>query len=945
MNQLTSFFFTIFIVFTLFSCSENHETESINLAGEWQFQMDPDDVGEKEKWFNTDLPETVKLPGSMVENSKGYDITLETEWIGNVKNKQWFEDPSYAPYFDSENIRYPYWLQPDKKYTGAAWYRTKTSIPENWEGKTVVLTLERPHWESLVWINGLKVDLQNSLATSHVYDISQFLVIGENTITIRIDNRVKDIDVGVNSHSISDHTQSNWNGIAGELSLRATSAVYFEDLAIYPDVRSKSIEIKAAINNATLTENTVKINIEAKHKKSGDETKERTYKFDIVPGRNIVKMNYKMGEDALLWDEFNPNVYELEAELLSENGEDVSCVDFGLRDFRVNDMQLQVNGRQVYLRGTLECAIFPKTGYPPTDVESWAKVYRAVKDHGLNHVRFHSWCPPEAAFDAADSMGIYLQVECSSWANQSTRLGSGLPIDEYIWEESRRIVKEYGNHPSFVMMAYGNEPGGPGYVAFLKEFVKHWKEKDDRRIYTSGAGWPVIDENQFHSTHINVRIQGWGEGLKSIINSQPPRTDYDWTEGIKGLKSPVVSHEIGQWCVYPDFKEIKKYTGPLKAKNFELFRESLAANHMGDLAEDFLMASGKLQALCYKADIEAALRTPGFGGFQLLDLHDFPGQGTALVGVLDPFWEEKGYITAEEYRRFCNSTVPLARLEKRIFNEGETLTANIEVAHFGAEALNANTAWKLVGKDKVIAEGTLGRQTIEIGNTQKLGEVVYSFQKENQARKLTLMIAIDSFVNSWDIWVYPQNQVIEPEEIKVVETLSTSTLKHLEKGGKVLLSLGKGKVAPALGGDVGVGFSSIFWNTAWTSGQKPHTLGILCDPEHPALAQFPSEYYSNWQWWDAMSHCDAIKLNEFPVELKPIVRIIDDWVTNRRLALLLEAKVGKGKILISGADLVNELESRPEARQLKISLLDYMQGAGFNPGVELSADTIKKILK
>ena len=108
---------------------------------------------------------------------------------------------------------------------------------------------------------------------------------------------------------------------------------------------------------------------------------------------------------------------------------------------------------------------------------------------------------------------------------------------------------------------------------------------------------------------------------------------------------PAVVHEMGQWCVYPNFDEVRKYTGPLKPKNFDIFHDSLAEHGMLDQWRDFLRASGKLQALCYKEEIEAALRTPGIGGFELLDLHDFPGQGTALVGVLDPFWESKGYIT------------------------------------------------------------------------------------------------------------------------------------------------------------------------------------------------------------------------------------------------------------------------------------------------------------
>jgi hypothetical protein len=907
--------------------------------------MDPQDVGEQERWFEKDLSESVQLPGSMVENGKGNDITLETEWTGGVRNPEWYNHPSYAPYHDAENIRFPFWLQPEKKYTGAAWYRKTIDLPEGWDEKPIFLNLERVHWESTVWVNSTKAEMQNSLATPHFYDISGMLKSGKNNITIRVDNRTKEIDPGHNSHSISDHTQSNWNGITGDISLQKKGEIFFTGLAVFPDAEQKSVTIRATVFNTIFGNENITVPVSVKLKNSTQKTRKEIFDFSLLPGENIVRMNFSLDEEVQLWDEFNPNVYELTAEIKMKNVLDQQHVDFGFRDFKADGTRFTINGRPVFLRGTLECAIFPKTGYPPTDVESWKKVYAAVKNHGLNHVRFHSWCPPKAAFVAADEMGIYLQVECSSWANQTTQLGSGLPIDQYIWHESKRIVKAYGNHPSFVMLAYGNEPGGPNYREFLTEFVSYWKEHDKHRVYTGAAGWPELPVNDFHNIP-QPRIQGWGEELNSIINAEPPKTSFDWSDKVPTDGIPMISHEIGQWCVYPNFREIEKYDGVLKAKNFELFRESLNANHMGHLADSFLLASGKLQALCYKADIEAALRTPGFAGFQLLDLHDFPGQGTALVGVLDPFWKEKGYISPEEYRRFCNTTVPLARLEKRIFSEGETMTANIEVAHFGEKPFGVSTIpWKITENKNTVAKGNFVWNKIPIGNGFKLGEIKHQFRNENRPRKMTLAVAVGEFSNSWDIWVYPENSTIETGEIKVSESLDAVTIDFLENGGKVLLSLGKGKVAPEMGGNVGVGFSSIFWNTAWTDNQKPHTLGILCNPSHPAMAQFPTEYHSNWQWWDAMSHADAIQLDSFPVELKPVVRIIDDWVTNRRLALLFEAKVGEGSILVSGADLVNNLENRPEARQLKQSLLSYMNSAGFIPKVSLEINEIQKITK
>jgi len=563
-------------------------------------------------------------------------------------------------------------------------------------------------------------------------------------------------------------------------------------------------------------------------------------------------------------------------------------------------------------------------------------------------LRFHSWCPPKAAFDAADQTGFYLQVECSSWANQSTTLGDGKPFDKYLYEESQRMVDEYGNHPSFCLMLYGNEPGGPNQIPFLTEFVTYWKNKDNRRIYTSGAGWPNIDVNEYISDS-EPRIQHWGAGLKSIINAQAPRTDYDWSYHNSKFPQPVVSHEIGQWCVYPNFKEIAKYDGVLKARNFELFQETLKDHGMAQLADSFLLASGKLQALCYKADIEAALRTPKFGGFQLLDLHDFPGQGTALVGVLNPFWEEKGYIKPAEYKRFCNSTVPLARMKKLIYTNNETFEAAVEVAHYGETPINNCTPeWKITNKTgKLITSGQLAKTDIPLGNAFQLGEVSYPLTSISKAEKLVFEVTVNGLSNSWDFWVYPaKKELISGEEnILIAQKMDGKTIRFLENGGMVLLNLKKGSLLKELGGDIQIGFSSIFWNTAWTSGQAPHTLGILCSPNHPALAEFPTEYHSNYQWWDAMSNSGAIEFSKISPEIKPIVRVVDDWVTNRPLALLFEAKVGKGKLLVSGIDLTTDLDKRPEAAQLLFSLKKYMAGSSFNPEIEISKERIRKLVK
>ena len=918
----------------------------IDLRGVWKFAIDNQDKGVIEQWFSKSLSETVTLPGSMATNGKGFDVTLSTKWTGQIVDSSYYYKPEYAKYRVPGNIKVPFWLQPLKYYVGAAWYQKEVNIPKDWKDKDIRLFLERCHWESRLWIDDKEIGMRNSLGTPHLYDLSKELTPGKHLLSICIDNRVKDIDPGINSHSISDHTQTNWNGMIGQLYLEARPKISIQNIQVFPDLQQKRIVAKVRIENSTKKSQKAAITLLA----TGTTTPEsKNFNVDIAAGVDTLLLEYPMGNDVKLWSEFHPNVYQLTATLNipKKDVKDSFQTSFGMREIKANGTQLEINDKPLFLRGTLECAIFPKTGFPPTQIDEWLRIFRICRSHGLNHVRFHSWCPPQVAFDAADQLGFYIQVECSSWANQSTTIGDGKPFDKYVYEESERMVETFGNHPSFCLMLYGNEPGGKNYTQFLTKFVTYWKNKDSRRIYTAGSGWPNVDENDYQSTP-NPRIQAWGEELKSIINGSAPASDYDWNSKIASFKQPVVSHEIGQWCVYPNFKEIAKYDGVLRARNFEIFSETLTENGMKQQADSFLLASGKLQALCYKADIEAALRTRSFGGFQLLDLHDFPGQGTALVGVLDAFWDEKGYISPKEYSRFCNSTVPLARLKKHIYINSDTLSTSIEIAHYGdAPLLACIPTWKISDiYGKVIFSGKLPQKDIPLGNCIPLGEISVPLSSVQKAEKLILEVSVGSFSNSWDIWVYPaqKEKITGVEKIKIVSTLEPATCNYLENGGSVLLSLKKGTLKPEFGGDVKIGFSSIFWNTAWTHGQAPNTLGILCNPEHPALANFPTEYYSNWQWWDAMSHSNAIELNKLSPEIKPIVRAIDDWVTNRPLALLFELKIGKGKLLISGIDLNQNIQNRPEALQLKQSLLHYMAGKQFNPTVSLPASVIQNMI-
>lgn len=931
----------LFVVLVLLGIGVRHTRaaeQSLDLAGEWRCELDRSNAGETGRWFARTLSGKAQLPGSIQSNHLGDALTVDTKWTGGIFGRAYFTEEEYAPYRQPGNIKLPFWLQPETHYVGAAWFQREITVPETWSGRRLVLTLERPHWKTTVWLDDVEVGRRDSLSVAHAYDLGTRLLPGPHRLTIRVDNTL-DPDVGENSHSVSDHTQGNWNGLVGRLTLSATATAWIDDLQISSRVPDRVAGVRGHVTTSSGAALPTTVRLQAN---------------DTLPPRDIAvaadgsfAVEYPLGATAALWDEFTPTLHHVTATL--PNGE-ARRVVFGLRSIAADGRQLLINGRKLFLRGALDCAAFPLTGHPPTDVASWRKEFEAVRAHGLNHLRFHSWCPPEAAFTAADELGVYLQVEVASWPNWSTTLGDGKPVDAWMEAESERILRAYGNHPSFVMLCACNEPGGRQHVPWLSGWVARRKATDPRRLYTAGAGWPAVTENDYQLPSA-PRIQHWEEGLRSRINRLPPETLADYRDYIGARTVPVISHEIGQWCVFPNFAEMSKYTGYLKPKNFEIFQASLAAHHLSEQAHDFLIASGKLQTLCYKEDIESALRTPAMGGFQLLGLADFPGQGTALVGVVDPFWEEKGYVTPQEYRRFCNSTVPLARLSKRVFTTAESLVADLEVAHFGpSPLLRAVGAWQLLADDgQSVADGKFEPREIAVGAAQALGRVEVPLGKLRTPARYRLVVSLEgtAFANDWDIWVYPSQPTIEPTpaDLLIAQELDSVALARLEAGGKVWLMIPPKRVRPdAKRGPIALGFSSIFWNTAWTSNQAPHTLGILCDPKHPAFTTFPTDAHTNWQWWYPLQTAAPLILDELPPALRPTVQVIDDWVTNRKLALAFEARVGKGRLFVTSIEL-DSGELDPVRRQLRASFTSYLASSAFAPRIEVTPIQLRTLTK
>ena len=927
-------------------------TETIPLAAEWRFALDRKDAGTNENWFAKKLPDKIQLPSILESQGYGDEISARTPWVLSLYDHFWFLRADYATYTNAGRVKVPFLCQPQRHYLGAAWYQRDIEIPTNWSGKRVVLFLERPHWKSTVWLDEKEIGSDISLCTPHEFDFG-LVPPGQHRLTVRVDNRMI-LPYRPDAHSVSDSLDNAWNGIVGKMELRATPPVWIEDVRIFTNVKSNSAIAKIHIGNltskagsgtllfgcgtASSAETPIIEELTAmSHKTITWETNGTT--FDLEFSLNNFDPQW------LKWDEFHPNLRELHLELKGRSIDDSREVIFGLRDFHADGNQFILNGHPVYLRGTHFGGDFPLTGYPPTDVESWTKIFLTCKSNGLNHMRFHSWCPPEAAFEAADELGFYLQVEPGMW-NPFTPGGE---MEKMLYAETERIIKAYGNHPSFLLLSASNEAAGR-WKQVLPQWVEHFRAADPRRLYTPDTGWSLIDSPGPVTNADYLAVGRIGAGR---VRGESGWFGRDYGNSLRGVNVPVVAHELGQWCAYPDFDIIQKFTGFMRAGNYEIFRDSAAAHGVLKQNKDFAQASGRFQLACYKEEIEANLRTPGLAGFQLLDLHDYTGQGAALIGLLDPFWESKGYVTPDEFKKFCHSTVPLARLKQRTFTTADKFEAPVEIAHYGPLPLDVSiAAWQILNSaNAVVAEGSFAATNIPVGKNFPLGNITADLAKLPAPAKYSLRVVIGQtshvrpglvgvlppFINDWDFWLYP---TIQPPCAPIVNFLATSSvddaIKALADGKKVLFTP---RLADLSWNSPPLARVPIFWN-ALMGPTWGRMLGLWCDTNSPALAEFPTEANCDWQWTELVRSARAINLDQLPRGLTPMVSAIDDWNRNYKLGVIFEARVGAGKLLVCAVDL----DSRPGAQQLRRSLMDYMAGEKFSPQIAVSSDDIRSFL-
>jgi len=922
--------FLLFLIAFLSCQKQINHRDIINLSGQWQFALDSSNIGIQQQWFLTEFQDTMELPGTTDLRQKGF-LNHDTTTLH---------------------------LNRIYKYEGPAWYRKKVHIPAQFQDKHIQLIMERTK-SSKVWIDDTFVGESSLLQSPQHYDLSTYLSPGEHTITIRINNDLKLTPYG-NVHIYTDETQTNWNGIIGDLKIEASTKTYISALRVFPDISNKKVNIELAVVNDLQLEN-VNIDIEVTRFTKGSKEKLKTFQQNVACDSLIV-LEYDLADEMALWDDYQQPLYQLTAVLNHEDIFDSKTANFGMREFKAEGKQFTINGRKTFLRGKNDACIFPLTGHPPMDAEGWIRVFKIAQSYGINHYRFHSWCPPKAAFEAADLLGIFLQPELPFWGGLESDSIAAMLLDE-----GRALLKSYANHPSFVMFAAGNEIWS-GHDR-VETIISTLKETDNRPLYTMGSNNNIgyIAPPAYADFHLAARTPSDGDTMLThtrlthsfadsrdgaTLNTKMPSTLVNFEYPVAQIDMPLISHEIGQYQIYPDYEEIKKYTGVVRAWNFEVFRKRLEKAGLYDQNIAFQKASGAWAALCYKAEMEAALRTKHFAGFQLLDLQDFPGQGTALVGILDAFMDSKNVISRENWLQSCNDVVLLLEFPKYCWQTNETFQASVKIANYSNRNLTDELNWELLTQEgNIVESGTLNNLELVAGELHNIGKININLASIEKASQLTLNVALkeSAYTNSYPVWIYPQSKDEDiSTEILITDLLDDSIISKLKAGQKVLLfptaeSVKEKSVAGL--------FPPDFWNYGMFKGiserankpVSPGTLGILTNPKHPIFKNFPTDNHTNWQWWSIIKASRPLILNKTTNEYRPIVQVIDNMERNNKVGLIFEFKMGDGKLMVCMSRL-KEISDNPEARQLYKSIISYMKSDLFAPNYNANEKLLKSIL-
>lgn len=956
----------------------------ILLNGKWHVVLEDGTTGQMD------------LPGTLDENGIGHRDVGANQWhpdavLGNAAGEI-DKDAPIATRFTRRHT-----------YEGEARISRKITVPDYGTDRLFVLAERARALRLLVDGEACSVFRQGTLSTPYIFELTGAAP-GEHEFTFLSDNSYPGMPKAAiyYSSAATDETQTNWNGILGECSMYTRPQNFIDSLRVYPRAVKKEEKNKAGgyvldvcvelAPGAKKVYKDAKIILQSEALAAGElEDTQTLTEIISYSGEGLAEAgtdkeenpktmeiwfrDLPLRENVKLWDEDEGNLYEMAVTLDNgmsaedKGGSTAECrTRFGIRSFGDNGSgRLALNGRAIFLRGEANCAEYPETGHPPMTIPEWKEMLLKYRSYGINFVRFHSHCEPEAAFAAADELGMLLQPELFHWD----------PKDAFGTEESYRyyraelvdLLKTYANHPSFVMLTLGNELQAQDEGRErMRELVRTAKRMDPTRLYANGSnafyGEEGCDpESDFYTSQSckDVVIRGTFSGMRGYLNENYPSADRTYDEAMaeirKEYQKPVFSFEVGQFEVLPDFEELESFHGISDPVNLKLIKKRVEERGLLPTWEKYVEATGELSRLAYREEIEAAMRTRELSGISLLGLQDFPGQGTALVGMMNSHLEPKPYDFArpERFREFFQECRILVKLPHYTYEAGERLIAEVEAANFGKRNIEGVFCWTLAGKKSVSENGNCEPAEIKSKNTviatgedteiticrpgsyTEVGslDIPLDFVEKNTA--LTLKVRIGDSISAYPIWVYRKTTPVCPENVYETRAFDVKTREILQNGGRVYLSPDADK--ESLPNSIKTQFTTDFWSVG-TFADQEGGMGQLIDTEHPIFKEFPTDFHTDWQWW-IMATKRAVIL---PHPMKTIITEMDSYAFLRPMAQMIEFRCLKGKVLLSTMEL-HKSQQYPEVRALQASIYTYLSGENFEPAEEITEEELSMLVR
>lgn len=956
----------------------------ILLNGKWHVVLEDGTTGQMD------------LPGTLDENGIGHRDVGANQWhpdavLGNAAGEI-DKDAPIATRFTRRHT-----------YEGEARISRKITVQDYGTDRLFVLAERARALRLLVDGEACAVFRQGTLSTPYIFELTGAAP-GEHEFTFLSDNSYPGMPKAAICYSsaATDETQTNWNGILGECSMYTRPQNFIDSLRVYPRAVKKEEKNKAGgyvldvcvelAPGAKKVYKDAKIILQSEALAAGElEDTQTLTEIISYSGEGLAEAgtdkeenpktmeiwfrDLPLRENVKLWDEDEGNLYEMAVTLDNgmsaedKGGSTAECrTRFGIRSFGDNGSgRLALNGRAIFLRGEANCAEYPETGHPPMTIPEWKEMLLKYRSYGINFVRFHSHCEPEAAFAAADELGMLLQPELSHWD----------PKDAFGTEESYRyyraelvdLLKTYANHPSFVMLTLGNELQAQDEGRErMRELVRTAKRMDPTRLYANGSnafyGEEGCDpESDFYTSQSckDVVIRGTFSGMRGYLNENYPSADRTYDEAMaeirKEYQKPVFSFEVGQFEVLPDFEELESFHGISDPVNLKLIKKRVEERGLLPTWEKYVEATGELSRLAYREEIEAAMRTRELSGISLLGLQDFPGQGTALVGMMNSHLEPKPYDFArpERFREFFQECRILVKLPHYTYEAGERLIAEVEAANFGKRNIEGVFCWTLAGKKSVSENGNCEPAEIKSKNTviatgedteiticrpgsyTEVGslDIPLDFVEKNTA--LTLKVRIGDSISAYPIWVYRKTTPVCPENVYETRAFDVKTREILQNGGRVYLSPDADK--ESLPNSIKTQFTTDFWSVG-TFADQEGGMGQLIDTEHPIFKEFPTDFHTDWQWW-IMATKRAVIL---PHPMKTIITEMDSYAFLRPMAQMIEFRCLKGKVLLSTMEL-HKSQQYPEVRALQASIYTYLSGENFEPAEEITEEELSMLVR